>query len=302
MISLVQIEYILALYEERNFQRAADKCFVTQPTLSVQLKKAEKQLGGRLFNRDVTPLEPTLFLTKLLPVFHQLKSDMLKLEQRVKHYSTGQKEEIVIGVIPTIAHYLIPDLFGVLTEKFSSFSLRFEEHRTEELLHLLEKRKLDIIILSGPIETKGFELQKLFIEEILFYMDKPRKVTSVKELENDKPWLMNEGNCLRAQMVNFCELNDVTATNWQYQGSSIDVLIRMVERYGGFTVVPANYPKDTFDKSKLISMSNPTPARSIVAGYNRRNVNYEVFVKLFQTIQSIYTESQSKDWEFLEWN
>ena len=152
MISLVQVEYILALYEERNFQRAADRCFVTQPTLSVQIKKAEKQLGGRLFNRDVTPLETTPFFHKLLPVFHQLKSDMDSLKQRVSQDRDGIKEEIRIGVIPTIAHYLIPDMFGVLSERLADFSLKFEEHRTAELLELLEKRKLDIPAAEAIIQ------------------------------------------------------------------------------------------------------------------------------------------------------
>jgi len=302
MISLVQVEYILALYEERNFQRAADRCFVTQPTLSVQIKKAEKQLGGRLFNRDVTPLETTPFFHKLLPVFHQLKSDMDSLKQRVSQDRDGIKEEIRIGVIPTIAHYLIPDMFGVLSERLADFSLKFEEHRTAELLDLLEKRKLDIIILSGPLDARGFEIQKLFIEEIAFYLKKPRKLNSVQDLTDEQPWLLTEGNCLRAQMINLCELKKDSSSVWNYQGSSIDVLTRMVDRYGGYTLIPMNYPKEHIDQSHLVRMKKSVPARSVIAGYNRRNTNHEAFVKIFQAIQGFYNAQESKDWEFVDWH
>lgn len=302
MISIVQIEYILAVYEERNFQRAADRCFVTQPTLSVQLKKAEKQLGGRLFNRDITPLEPTPFFLKLLPIFLQVKSDMRALEQKIKQDKYGVKEEIKIGVIPTIAHYLIPEMFGILSEKMHDYTLKFEEHRTNELLELLERRKLDVIILSGPLEAQGFELQKLFVEEMAFYMKNPIPMKSVKDLGKAQPWLLTEGNCLRSQMINFCELKDENELNWDYQGSSIDVLTRMVDRYGGYTIIPMNYPKEHIDNSKIVRMKDAVPARSIVAGYHRRNTYYDAIVKVFQAIQAVYGNTESKDWEFVDWN
>lgn len=302
MISLVQVEYLLALYEERNFQRAAERCFVTQPTLSVQIKKAERQLGGRLFNRDITPLEPTPLFMKILPVLHQLNNDMRTLKQKVLQDTDGVKEELRIGVIPTIAHYLIPDMFGILNEQLKDFSLKFEEYRTAELLELLEKRKLDIIILSGPLETKGFEIQKLFIEEIAFYMKEPKKLDSVRGLIDEDPWLLTEGNCLRAQMINFCELKTNETAKWDYQGSSIDVLIRMVDRYGGYTLIPMNYPKDHINNGNIVRMRESVPARSVIAGYHRKNSNYDALVKIIQAIQTVYTNDASKDWEFIDWH
>ena len=302
MISLVQIEYILALYEERNFQRAADKCFVTQPTLSVQIKKAEKQLGGKLFDRNINPLEVTPFFNQLLPIFLQLNSDMKLLKQRAEKGMSGVKETIKIGVIPTIAHYLIPDMFGMLTNMLADFALKFEEHRTAELLELLEKRKLDVIILSGPLDAKGFEVQKLFVEEIAIYIKNPKKLEHVMDLKNEQPWLLTQGNCLRAQMINFCELKQQVDSHWDYQGSSIDVLTRMVDRYGGYTLVPSNYPKDNMDKSRLIRLTKSVPARSVIAGYNRRNINYEALVKIFQAVQSFYGTTESKDWDYIDWH
>jgi LysR family transcriptional regulator, hydrogen peroxide-inducible genes activator len=301
MISLVQVDYILAIYEERNFQRAADKCFVTQPTLSIQLKKAERQLGGRLFDRDTTPLEPTPFFTKLLPFLLQLQHNRHQLEQRVKRDVDGAKEMLRIGVIPTIAHYLIPDMFGELSLAFPEFELLFEEYRTSDLLDRLDRRKVDIAILSGPLDHGNFEQQKLYIEEIAVYLNDAKKLTSTSDLQEVQPWLLAEGNCLRSQMVNFCELNKENSAKWNYQGSSIDVLIRMVDRYGGYTLIPEHYPSEHLDKSRIVRFNETHPARSVVACYHKRNVNFPIYRQLFSHIQHNYAKSETKAWELLQW-
>jgi LysR family transcriptional regulator, hydrogen peroxide-inducible genes activator len=301
MISLVQVDYILAIYEERNFQRAADKCFVTQPTLSIQLKKAERQLGGRLFDRDTTPLEPTPFFTKLLPFFLQLQHDRHQLEQRVKRDTEGAKELLRIGVIPTIAHYLIPDMFGELSQAFPKFELLFEEYRTSDLLDRLDRRKVDIAILSGPLDPGNFELQKLYIEEIAVYVNGSHDLKTTSDLQEAQPWLLAEGNCLRSQMVNFCDLSRDNGAKWNYQGSSIDVLTRMVDRYGGYTLIPEHYPTEHLNQSRIIRFSDAHPARSVIACYHKRNVNFPVYKQVFSHIQHRYAKTDNKNWELLQW-
>lgn len=298
MISLVQVNYILALNEERHFQRAADKCFVTQPTLSVQVQKAEQMLGGRLFNRDRNPLEPTPLLLKLLPVFLQLHEDMERLEHVVKKRSEKELEELKIGVIPTIAHYLVPDLFGLMQEKTKDYKLVFEEYRTDELIEMLRLRKIDVAVLSGPIDVPEFRIQKLFSEEIAFYMKNPRPLNSVADLQDEMPWLLIKGNCLRAQMENLCGLE----SSWNYQGSSIDVLTRMVDRYGGYTVIPINYPKDHLDASKIVRLNNPIPARSVIAAFHPRTFHVSSIVEMLHMIQQHYAQKNTKDWLHLNWN
>ncbi len=298
MISLIQVNYILALNEERHFQRAADKCFVTQPTLSVQVQKAEQMLGGRLFNRERNPLEPTPLMLKLLPVFLQLQEDMEQLERMVKKSEKRELEELKIGVIPTIAHYLVPDLFGLMQEKTKDYKLVFEEYRTEELIDMLRLRKIDVAILSGPVEIPEFRVQKLFSEEIAFYMKIPRTLNSVSDLQGEMPWLLIKGNCLRAQMENLCGLE----SSWNYQGSSIDVLTRMVDRYGGYTVIPFNYPKDHLDDSKIVRLRNPVPARSIVAAFHPKSYHVTSIVEMLQMMQLHYGQTNTEDWLHLNWN
>ena len=301
MISLVQINYILSLLEEKNFQRAADKCFVTQPTLSIQIKKAEKTLGGQLFNRETTPLEATPFLLSILPQLLLIEQDVKALEEEIVKESTGKKERIRIGIIPTVAHYMIPDLYGVFKSQLPNYEIELEEIRTSELLDKLALRKIDLAILSAPSSNHNFQVQKLFIEEIYFYFQHPIALKSINELKKLQPWLLSEGNCLRSQMINFCDLKNEAIEKWNYQGGNIDVLIRMVENYGGYTLIPANYPQKNLDQSKIVKISDTKPARNIVACYNRRTSKEPAFYKLFHAIQSIYANEKHENWELLSW-
>lgn len=300
MISLVQIEYILALVEEKNFQRAADKCFVTQPTLSIQVKKAEKMLGGKLFDRDVSPFKPTPFLNRILPQLLLIKQDVDALSNKVNDGGFSKKEKLRIGIIPTVAHYFIPTIFGQLQEKFSNYEIQLEELRTDDLLEKLSLRNIDLAILSEPFDFKELNVQKLYLEEIYFYLQKPRQLNTIHDLRSMQPWLLSEGNCLRTQMINFCDLNQEIVSKWNYHGGSIDVLIRMVEKYGGYTLLPAHYPQIGLDQGKIVKISGTKPMRSVVACYNRRNSKEQVFIQLFHLIQLLYKqEEQDNDWTLL---
>jgi LysR family hydrogen peroxide-inducible transcriptional activator len=300
MVSLVQIDYILALMEEKNFQRAAEKCFVTQPTLSIQLKKAEQILGGKLFDRDVNPLQGTPFLNKMIPYLLQIKQDVELLERQVKSDKYAVKETIRIGIIPTVAHYLIPTIYGFLLETFSEYEFVLEEIKTNDLLENLQLRKLDLAILAEPFDVQQFQLQKLYVEEILFYMKNPRKLNSINDLKEDKAWLLSEGNCLRTQLINFCELTKNTSNSWNYQGGNIDVLMNMVDLYGGYTAFPSNYSKKNIDGAKLTQIKEVVPARSIVACFNKRNSKQVVFKQLFYFLQEKYKANEPQgNWTLL---
>jgi LysR family hydrogen peroxide-inducible transcriptional activator len=300
MVSLVQIDYILALMEEKNFQRAAEKCFVTQPTLSIQLKKAEQILGGKLFDRDVNPLQGTPFLDKIIPYLLQIKQDVEQLDKQIKSDKYVVKETIRIGIIPTVAHYLIPAIYGFLLDEFSEYEFILEEIKTNDLLESLQMRKLDLAILAEPFDVQQFQLQKLYVEEIFFYMKTPRKLNSINDLKEDKAWLLSEGNCLRTQLINFCELSKNTSNSWNYEGGSIDVLIKMVDLYGGYTAFPSNYSKKNIDADKLSQIKEVAPARSIVACFNKRNSKQAVFKKLFYFLQEKYKTNEPKgNWTLL---
>jgi LysR family hydrogen peroxide-inducible transcriptional activator len=132
-------------------------------------------------------------------------------------------EEIKIGVIPTIAHYLVPDMFGIWQESLTNVKLSIEEMKTTELIEAMEHKEIDIAILAGPHYDPRLRTIPLFNEEILIYCSTINgNEISLEELQNLHPWLLSKGNCLRTQMIHFCKLNDGVSDEWNYQGGNID--------------------------------------------------------------------------------
>jgi len=153
MISIQQIQYILTLSEEKQFQKASERCFVTQPTLSMQVKKAEQMLGGQLFDRSRNPLELTPFGNELLPIFRDVIADYSNIEDVILKKDGIYKEEIKMAIIPTIAGYMVPELYNEWKKALPNVQLTIVELKTEEILKSLEDRKIDIGILAVFISS-----------------------------------------------------------------------------------------------------------------------------------------------------
>ena len=293
MISRTQIDYILALLEHKNFQRAADACFVTQPTLSMQLKKAEEQLGHAIFDRDKQPVELTPFGQRLLPHLYQITDSFSALSQEIKKSTGKYKAQITVGIIPTIAIYLVPEMYREWQSKLDGIRLQLLELKTEKIIEALEHRKIDMGIMAGPLTIDQLSSQILFNEEIRLFAPHLRQHDiTIEELAAHKPWLLSQGNCLRNQMVNFCKLHDQSQDEWNYEGGSIDLLIQMVRQEGGYTLVPDEYCKTLqLDLGDFVRIKNHTPARQIISVFNHRNSKEKEITAITHTIQ----HAKSKD-------
>ena len=305
MISIQQMQYILVLSEEQHFQRASELCFVTQPTLSMQIKKAEETLGAALFDRSRNPVELTRFGKELLPVIRNTLGEYDKFSEVVQRSKGIYKEQIRMAIIPTISGYMLPDLYDSWKQELGHVQLTIEELKTEEIFLALEQKKIDIGILSGPATDPKFRVIPMFREEIKAYFpDENKQSISTMELINVHPWLLTSGNCLRTQMVHFCELNsDETKEDWDYEGGNIDILKRMVELHGGYTLIPANYIEDMNDDYKTItSQTGEIPAREIVAITSNRSAKWKDLEKLIRNIQLFYGKSKNEDnFQLLSW-
>lgn len=286
MISRAQIQYILALKEHQNFQKAANSCFVTQPTLSMQIKKAEEVLGKPLFDRNQSPLELTSFGKKLLPFFHQVIDSFNALEIAVAKSQGDYKSEIKIGIIPTIAVYLVPELYREWQEKLKSIRLEIIELKSEQILEYLEERKIDMGIMAGPHFDEHIETQVLYNEEICIYApNKTEQSISVKALQKMRPWLLSQGNCLRTQMINFCNLKSTEDNEWSYEGGSLSLLVKMVQQEGGYTLIPDFYKNMLdFPETAYKKIDGYTPARQVIAIFNKRNSKQEDFKQIIREI------------------
>lgn len=305
MLSTQQISYILAVVDTGSFSRAAEQCFVTQPTLSMQIKKAEQWLGQQVFHRDNAGMEVTTFGAELLPLLRHIQADLGSISRLKDQYSGRYTERIRMGIIPTVAAYLLQDCFSEWQALIPGTQLLVEELKTEELLDALERRKIDMAILAGPAESPNWRNIPLFTEEIWAYTPGFKgKQIPVSALEQLQPWLLSKGNCLRTQMMQFCSISEEPVT-WNYAGGNMDILMRMVDSNGGYTLVPANYrstfPRATPDFKQIVDTNGSSPARNIIAISAHRHANWESMEKLIRSMQLKYGGKLRKELEVLNW-
>jgi len=293
-----QINYILELNIERNFQRASEKCFVTQPTLSMQVKKAEELLGFAIFDRSRSPMELTLSGQQLIPILKDIQSEYARMGALTKKVKDNYIEQVKVGVIPTISAFLLLDIFEKVQKKLGNVQFKFQELKSEELIVALEDKQIDLAIMAGPFAEPRMRTVPLFQEEIkIFYPAAKTESIHPNQLENERPWLLSKGNCLRTQMVHFCGISEATdvGLTWNYEGGNIDLLMKMVELNGGYTLVPENYQISSNHLKRLFDpKTKEYPAREIIAIFPTKSLKAESCEALIRIIQLQYN-SQSKD-------
>lgn len=307
MLSSQQIQYILTLSELQNFSRAAEACFVTQPTLSMQIRKAEEMIGFPIFDRNRSPLELTAPGQKLIPLLREISADFQQLDRLKKQVEGNYLEEIRIGIIPTVSAYLIPALYTQWRTEFPLVKLIIEERKSEEVMEGMLSKKLDLGIMAGPVSEQTLRTIPLFTEEIkAFVPELKTEQVSAEKLKSLQPWLLNKGNCLRTQMVNFCELQeDKDLSHWNYEGGNLEMLIRMVRLNGGYTLIPDFYREILTDASedfkKITSEKKQVPARSIIGLVQHKNAKWDSIESLIRSIQLHFKGSREKDLLILDW-
>lgn len=306
MISIQQIQYIVTVAEERQFQRASERCFVTQPTLSMQIKKAEETLGNKIFDRSRSPLELTEYGSKLLPILRDVISEYNRVEALTKQEEGTFREQLRVAVIPTIAGYLLPDLFDKWKEELEDIELTIEEMKTEEILVALEEKTIDMGILAGPVQHPKWRTNILYHEEIYAYTPQmENRVISSSELEKEHPWLLSKGNCLRTQMVHFCELEPESDQGWNYEGGNIELLVKMVDLHGGYTLIPEHYAASLkIDGLNRIESDDlrENPAREIIAVCSNRTPKWHAIERLIRTVQLKYGQKDIQNLKLLNWD
>lgn len=295
MITPVQLSYFFALLKHKNFQRAASACHVTQPTLSMQLKKVEEIMGFVLINRDTHPISLTSNGKKILPLLLKIQDTYDDLDIQTQKIRGNYKAEVRIGIIPTISNYLVPELYAKWDNQIGSVYLDITEMTSEKLLEAIIKKEIDFGIMAGPIENINFRQQILYNEPIYIYAPTIKeKLISLQQLENKQPWLLSPGNCLRTQMINFCNLNSTNVHRWNYEGGNLNVLIKMVEQEGGYTLIPAHYlPYLSIKEKHIKKIKDRNPVRKIIGLHLQRNTKKEEITQIMHIIQQ--EKNQSKN-------
>jgi LysR family hydrogen peroxide-inducible transcriptional activator len=269
-MTLVQLEYLIAVDTYRSFVLAAEKCFVTQPTLSMQIQKLEDALGVRLFDRSRQPVVPTEIGKTIIGQARVVLRESKKINELVQEQKGELAGELRIGIIPTIAPYLLPKVLGTFMEKFPQVKLHIWEYTTERIIRELKVGLLDCGILSTPILDSALHENVLFFEPFVAYVSAngplfSKKLLASEDILTDKIWLLNEGHCMRGQALNICQRKPVGDLLFEYNTGSVETLKRMVDVNAGSTILPelsiADFSEDQMERIRFFK--SPEPVREI---------------------------------------
>lgn len=282
-MTLQQLEYILAVDKHRHFTKAAEECCVTQPTLSAMIQKLEEELGAKIFDRNRQPICPTQTGVLIL----KQAREILVQADRMKNIIDEEKQEINgtfrLGILPTIAPYLLPRFFRQMIKKYPGLDVSVAEMKTPDIKAALLSGDIDAGILA---ELPGMEIYShthLFYEEFFAYVSRndnlyDKKVIKSSDLTGELLWLLDEGHCFRDQMVRFCSIKAAHDSRLTYKLGSMETFMRMVESGKGMTFVPGlaidQMSPEQHDLVRPFAI--PTPARHIVmlteANYIRHSI------------------------------
>jgi LysR family hydrogen peroxide-inducible transcriptional activator len=226
-MTLVQLEYVIAVDTWRHFATAAAKCFVTQPTLSMQLQKLEAELGVQLFDRSKVPVVPTAEGVEIIQQARMILREVERLSELVREQKGEMVGEVRLGIIPTVAPYLLPLFLNSFLQKYSGIRLKVTELTTEVLVDRLKKNLLDAGLLVTPLNEPGIFEQPLFYEEFVVYVSPAeaayrKRYVLADDIDVRHLWLLEEGHCMRSQIMNLCALKArIEENNFQYEAGSI---------------------------------------------------------------------------------
>jgi LysR family hydrogen peroxide-inducible transcriptional activator len=268
-MTLQQLTYLVALDTHRQFVKAADSCFVTQPTLTMQIQKLEEEVGEKLFHRNTTPIEPT-FLGNIMVEKARL---ILSEVEGLKTIVNGEVEKVegifTLGIIPTIAPYLIPLFLPIVAKKNKKVHLKVKEMRTDEIVSALKKGEIDLGILATPLEDKQIKEWPMYCEPFKVYLSEkdPRfnkQQWKSSDLEANDMLILDEGHCFREQALVICGSKGKRKDlNFEYQSGSLEGLMRMVEQGLGYTMIPELAVKGRTSESNARSFANTIPVREV---------------------------------------
>ncbi len=292
-MTLTQLNYIIAVDRCRNFAQAARECFVTQPTLSMQIQKLEDYLQIIVFDRSKTPVEPTPMGKKVLEYARKVMRGAQELEELSKSLRGEVAGEFILGVIPTLAPYILPLFVQKFVAENPEVELKIYEHQTDEIVRLLKEGKLDAGLLAAPLEHKEIAEVHLFYEPFRVFLSPghdllKKKTVDEKDLDLREAWLLKEGHCLRAQALNLCQVSKVTtdARHLYFEAGSLETLVNFVKAGQGFTVLPhmAGENLSAVDQKLLRDFKNNVPVRDVAFVTGPHSMKKSIEAALVKTI------------------
>ena len=303
-MTLIQLEYIVALDTFRHFAKAADHCYVTQPSLSMQVQKLEEELGVKIFDRSKQPVLPTEAGIELIDKARKVLAERDHMIESVRAKKGLLNGELRVGIIPTLAPYLLPLFVSAFTRKYKEVKLSVNELTTEFIISRLRDGRIDVGILVTPLQETGIKEDRLFYEELVAYVSKENKIYKknyvlAKDIDPDKLWLLEEGHCFRSQIVNLCELRKYSreGSHFEYEAGSIETLRRLVDMNDGITIIPelATIDMNPEQQQNLRKFKQPAPVREVSLVVHRDFIKKKLIEVLKKEILAAIPEKVRKN-------
>jgi LysR family hydrogen peroxide-inducible transcriptional activator len=282
-MTIVQLKYAIAVAEHRNFTVAADKCFVTQPTLSMQIQKLEGELDITIFDRTKKPIAITEVGIKIIQQCKKIVSESEKMQDVVDKDKGIIGGNFKIGIVPTIMPTLLPLFLDELVNNYPMLKVLIYELPTNELINQLKNSRLDLIIASTPLEDDDLIEKPIYYEPFVAYLPKDNEHFGKKEiiprnLYSNDLLLLRDGHCFRNSIENLCFDCSEYVGKFELKSGSFETLINLVDQNLGITFLPYLHTLklNEYQKEMLHNFKNPKPAREVSLVYHKSEVKIHI--------------------------
>ena len=292
-MTITQLKYTLAVAEHGNFTTASEKCFVTQPTLSMQVQKLEEELGVTIFNRSTKPLQVTEVGEKVLNQARKIIEESTRMNDVISEEKGIIGGTLKVGIIPTVTSTLLPLFLNIFTKKHKNVDLKIEEFNTETIVQKLEDNSIDCAIAATPLSNDKVIERPLYYEPFVAYVPKHHSLSGNKYLEiddltNGDLLILQDGHCFRNQVLNLCSLEDLNK-QYELKSGSFETLINLSNNGPWMTIIPYLHSNNLSPKNieNIIPFQDPAPAREISMIYSKSQLKLPVINALISNISSV---------------
>lgn len=294
-MTLTQYQYIVAVDIYKSFAKAAEHCFVTQPTLSMQIQKVEEELGILIFDRSKKPIQLTEIGQKIVAQAKNIVNEADRIQDIVEQQKGFIGGEFRLGIIPTIMPTLLPMFLTNFIKKYPKVKLIIEELNTEEIIIKLKNGHLDAAIAATPLNEEKIKEVVLYFEPFVAYIPEnhqhfEKKEIEISDLNLDEILLLQDGHCFRDGILNLCKSAHKNDSNhFQLESGSFETLIKLADEGLGITLLPYLHTLDLNEKNqlKLKHFSEPKPAREVSLIYPKSELKIQIIDALRSTIAGV---------------
>lgn len=292
-MTLTQLQYTLAVAEEGNFTLAAEKCFVTQPTLSMQVQKLEEELGVKLFNRNTKPIALTPIGQKILSQAKIIVEEAKRMTDIVAMEKGAVEGDFRLGIIPTVMPTLLPMFLNNFIKKFPKVNLKIEELNTASILDELLQGKLDAGIAATPLDTPKMIEKPLYYEPFVGYTPPTHplsklKMLEVEDIEKMDVLVLEDGHCFREHVLKLCQTTRISKS-FDLKSGSFETLVHLANEGMGMTLLPYLQTRNLSEENakNLRHFTSPEPAREISMIFTKSQLKLPVIEALSEVIEGV---------------